>query len=154
MQPQWERYGDFREQSGERLGEALLALDDPPTAIFAGSDLQALGVLRAASRRGVEVPRELSVVGYDDIPLARMTSPPLTTIHQPLRRMAEEATRLVLRIRAGAEAEPTRLDLADLAGGACLHRAAAVRRVRRLIPHARASATSGTEVPIADAGQR
>ena len=112
LQPQWERYGELREQSGERLGEALLALDDPPTAIFAGSDLQALGVLRAAARRGVEVPGRLSVVGYGDIPLAGMTSPPLTTIHQPLRRMAEEAARLVLRIRAGAEAEPTRLDLA------------------------------------------
>ena len=108
----WERYGDFHEASGELHGSALLALDRPPTAIFAGSDLQALGVLRAAARRGVDVPGDLSVVGYDDIPLARMTAPPLTTIHQPLRRMAEEATRLVLRMRAGAHLETTRLDLA------------------------------------------
>jgi LacI family xylobiose transport system transcriptional regulator len=110
--PEWERYGDFHEESGERHAEELLALPQPPTAIFAGSDLQAVGVLRAAARRGLDVPRDLSVVGYDDIPLARLTAPQLTTIHQPLRRMAEEATRLVLRMRSGAQPETTRLDLA------------------------------------------
>ncbi len=52
------------------------------------------------------------MVGYDDIPLARLTTPALTTIHQPLRRMAEEATRMVLRMRAGVPVESTRLDLA------------------------------------------
>jgi len=78
----------------------------------AGSDLQALGVIRAANRRGLEVPRDLSVVGYDDIPLAELTSPPLTTIRQPVRAMAEEATRLVLRLRDGVPVDSTRLDLA------------------------------------------
>ena len=112
VHPDWVRYGDFHEGSGELQAARLLELDEAPTAIFAGSDLQALGVIRAARSRGLDVPRDLSVVGYDDIPLARLTSPPLTTIHQPLRRMAEEATRLVLRMRAGAPVETTRLDLA------------------------------------------
>jgi LacI family transcriptional regulator, xylobiose transport system transcriptional regulator len=112
VHPEWERYGDFHEASGELHGGELLALDERPTAIFAGSDLQALGVLRAAARHGLEVPRDLSVVGYDDIPLARLTTPALTTVHQPLRRMAEEATRLVLKMRAGDQVEATRLDLA------------------------------------------
>ncbi len=112
VHPDWVRYGDFHEGSGELQGSRLLELDEAPTAIFAGSDLQALGVIRAAGRRGLAVPRDLSVVGYDDIPLVRLTSPPLTTIHQPLRRMAQEATRLVLRMRAGVPVETTRLDLA------------------------------------------
>jgi LacI family transcriptional regulator, xylobiose transport system transcriptional regulator len=106
------RHGDFRERTGERQGEALLGVDEPPTAIVAGSDLQALGVIRAANRRGLEVPRDLSVVGYDDIPLAELTSPPLTTIRQPVRAMAEEATRLVLKLRDGVPVDSTRLDLA------------------------------------------
>lgn len=112
VDPRWIRYGDFHEGSGELHGAALLALAEPPTAIFAGSDLQALGVLRSAARLGFDVPRGLSVVGYDDIPLARLTTPPLTTVHQPLRRMAEEATRLVLRMASGAPVGAARVDLA------------------------------------------
>jgi LacI family xylobiose transport system transcriptional regulator len=108
----WERFGDFRIESGERIAGEILAMAQTPTAIFAGSDLQALGVLRAARLRGLDVPRDLSVVGYDDIPLARITTPPLTTVHQPLRRMAEEATRLLLRLRDGEEPATTRIDLA------------------------------------------
>lgn len=110
--PDWMRFGDFREGGGERHADALLDGATPPTAIFAGSDLQALGVLRAASRRGIRVPDDLSVVGYDDIPLARLTVPPLTTVHQPVRRMAEEAARLVLLLRDGGTVETTRIDLA------------------------------------------
>lgn len=96
IDPTWIRHGDFRAGSGESHASALLDLASPPTAIFAGNDLQALGVIRAAARRGLDVPADLSVVGYDDLPIARLASPPLTTVHQPLRRMAEEATRLVL----------------------------------------------------------
>ncbi|GAA3237555.1 hypothetical protein GCM10020256_57100 [Streptomyces thermocoprophilus] len=74
----------------------LLDGPDRPTAIFAGSDLQALGVLEAARRKGLSVPEDLSVVGYDDVPAAQWSSPPLTTVHQPLRQMAEEAARMLL----------------------------------------------------------
>ncbi len=97
---------------GERHAADLLALEESPTAIFAGSDLQALGVLRVAARAGIAVPGDLSVVGYDDIPLARLMTPALTTVHQPLRRMAEEATRLVLKMKSGVEVEAARIDLA------------------------------------------
>ncbi|MFF8932170.1 LacI family DNA-binding transcriptional regulator [Streptomyces longwoodensis] len=96
VDPALVRYGDFHVQSGYRHAMELLALPDPPTALFAGSDLQALGVLQAARVRGLSVPRDLSVVGYDDVSLAQWTSPPLTTVHQPLRHMAEEATRMLL----------------------------------------------------------
>lgn len=106
------RYGDFHLAGGCRIGGELLDMDDPPTAIFAGSDLQALGVFEAARARGLVVPQDLSVVGYDDIPFAGWLSPALTTVHQPLRRMGEEAARLVLRAAAGLLDTVPRMDLA------------------------------------------
>lgn len=106
------RFGDFHTSGGEAHGRDLLALPEPPTAIFAGSDLQALGVIAAASAAGLSVPGDLSVVGYDDIALSRWMSPQLTTVHQPLRRMGEEATRLALRLADGATVETLRMDLA------------------------------------------
>ncbi|MFJ7152485.1 LacI family DNA-binding transcriptional regulator [Streptomyces sp. NPDC100445] len=95
--PRLVRFGDFHVQGGYEHALDLLRRPDRPTAIFAGSDLQALGVLEAARILGLSVPRELSVVGYDDVPPARWSSPPLTTVQQPLRRMAEEAARMLLR---------------------------------------------------------
>jgi LacI family xylobiose transport system transcriptional regulator len=106
------RFGDFHPGGGERHARDLLELADPPTAFFAGSDLQALGVIAAGSAAGLSVPGDLSVVGYDDIALARWMSPQLTTVHQPLRRMGEEATRLVLRLADGATVDTLRMDLA------------------------------------------
>ncbi|MFE0965329.1 LacI family DNA-binding transcriptional regulator [Streptomyces fungicidicus] len=95
--PRLSRFGDFHVRGGFAHAMDLLEGPDRPTAIFAGSDLQALGVLEAARVRGLRVPRDLSVVGYDDVPLAQWSSPPLTTVHQPLRHMAEEAARMLLR---------------------------------------------------------
>ncbi|CAL9608446.1 Ribose operon repressor [Streptomyces sp. enrichment culture] len=97
IDPRLVRFGDFQVQGG--FEHAMDLLDGPgrPTAVFAGSDLQALGVLEAARIRNLRVPQDLSVVGYDDVPLAQWSSPPLTTVHQPLRQMAEEATRMLLR---------------------------------------------------------
>lgn len=112
IDPELIRFGNFHPGDGETHGRALLAMQDPPTAIFAGSDLQALGVIAAGSAAGLSVPGDLSVVGYDDIALSRWMSPQLTTIHQPLRRMGEEATRLALRLADGATVETLRMDLA------------------------------------------
>ncbi|MGC5170342.1 LacI family DNA-binding transcriptional regulator [Microbacterium sp. DT81.1] len=112
VHPEWERFGEVNVESGEQIAGEVLAMPETPTAIFAGSDLQAMGVVRAARLRGLDVPRDLSVVGYDDIPLASISTPRLTTVHQPLRRMAEEATRLLLRMRGGEEPATTRIDLA------------------------------------------
>jgi LacI family xylobiose transport system transcriptional regulator len=112
IDPELIRFGDFHPGGGETHARSLLALADPPTAIFAGSDLQALGVIAAATANGLSVPDDVSVVGYDDIAAARWMSPQLTTVHQPLRRMGEEATRLVLRLAEGAPIETLRMDLA------------------------------------------
>ncbi|MGN9840158.1 LacI family DNA-binding transcriptional regulator [Nonomuraea sp. H19] len=93
--PELTRYGDFLISGGKHFGGELLDRDDPPTAIFAGSDLQAAGVYQAAAERGIRVPGGLSVVGFDDSPLCEMLSPPLTTVRQPLDDMANEAVRLI-----------------------------------------------------------
>jgi LacI family xylobiose transport system transcriptional regulator len=112
IEPEWIRYGDFRREGGERHASELLRLADPPTAIFAGNDLQALGVVYAAQARGIAVPSGLSVVGYDDLAIAELASPRLTTVHQPLREMAEQATKLLLQLLDEPRPDVTRVELA------------------------------------------
>jgi DNA-binding LacI/PurR family transcriptional regulator len=121
VDPDLVRYGNFSVGAGHEHGMALLARADRPTAIFAGSDMQAMGVLRAAHRSGLDVPGELSVVGYDDLPLAAWTDPALTTVNQPLQDMAGTAARMLLDLASGAEPPMSRIDLvstAPPAGGA------------------------------------
>jgi DNA-binding LacI/PurR family transcriptional regulator len=106
------RYGDFYVDGGYEHGMELLSQPDRPTAIFAGSDMQALGVLRAARELGLEVPRDLSVVGYDDLPLAGWIGPALTTVNQPLGDMATMATNLLLELARGDTPQARRIELA------------------------------------------
>jgi LacI family xylobiose transport system transcriptional regulator len=112
INPQWVRFGDFHVAGGHDHATGLLALDEPPTAIFAGSDLQALGALDAIRARGLRVPEDISVVGYDDIPLARWLSPRLTTVHQPLQQMGAEATKLIIGWAEHPPESTPRMDLA------------------------------------------
>lgn len=88
--------GDNSFGSGEECAEQLLNSKQRPTAIFAANDDMAAGVLRTASRHGVDVPGQLSVAGFDDITLARQVDPALTTIHQPLALMAEQAANILI----------------------------------------------------------
>jgi LacI family transcriptional regulator len=88
--------GQFDFASGAAAAEALLALDQPPTAIFASSDEMAAGVLAAAHRMGVSVPGQLSVAGFDDTDLAQVVWPSLTTICQPIRDLGYAAADLLL----------------------------------------------------------
>ena len=83
--------GDNSIASGEEAAELLLSLDDPPTAIFAANDDMAAGVIRVAHRRGLRVPADISVAGFDDSSLAQQIFPSLTTVRQPLGAMAERA---------------------------------------------------------------
>ena len=96
VDPELVRAGDFHVESGYTQGRALLTLPEPPTAIFAGSDIQAFGVYEAARQLAIDVPSGLSVIGFDDLPMARWVGPPLTTIRQPLSEMAATAARIVL----------------------------------------------------------
>ncbi len=90
--------GDFSFESGVAAAEALLDLVRRPTAIFAGGDDIARGVMVAAERRGLEVPRDLSVAGFDDSPASRRVWPPLTTVRQPIRAMAAAAADLAMAL--------------------------------------------------------
>jgi LacI family xylobiose transport system transcriptional regulator len=112
IDPALVRSGDFHIEGGYENGLALLRLPEPPSAVFAGSDLQALGLYEAARELGVRIPGDLSVVGYDDLPVTRWVGPPLTTIHQPLAEMAETAARMVITMSRRVEPVSRRLDLA------------------------------------------
>ncbi len=106
------RPGDYSTQSGVNGAQALLSLPQPPTAIFALNDLEAFGVYAAARRASISIPEQLSVVGFDDVQGAEWAGPPLTTVRQPLTEMAEEAVRIVIRIRDHEPELTLRLDLA------------------------------------------
>jgi LacI family transcriptional regulator len=106
------RSGEFTYQTGLLGAAALLDLAEPPTGIFAGNDEIALGVIETARARGLRVPEDLSVVGFDDILLARMASPPLTTVRQPLREMGGVALRTALRLANGEKTESHHVELA------------------------------------------
>ncbi|WP_229716092.1 LacI family DNA-binding transcriptional regulator [Mangrovihabitans endophyticus] len=104
--------GDFYHESGFTAGTELLAQPDPPTAIFASSDQMALGVYEAARRRGLRVPDDISIIGFDDLPESRWASPPLSTVRQPLAEMGGLAARTALRLAAGEPIETPRVELA------------------------------------------
>jgi LacI family xylobiose transport system transcriptional regulator len=105
------RPGEFHHRDGLAEGRALLSLRIPPTAIFASSDLYALGVYEAARSLGFAIPGNLSVVGYDDLRIAQWAGPPLTTVHVPLVAMAEQAVHLIMRLRDEPELAFSRIDI-------------------------------------------
>ncbi len=97
--------GDFLHASGYRACQHMLGLADPPTAIFACNDLMAVGALCAVHEAGLHVPDDVSVIGYDDIPLASYTVPRLTTIAQPAREIGQlAAERLIARLQQATAA--------------------------------------------------
>jgi LacI family transcriptional regulator len=102
--------GEFSFDSGVLAGRQLLELEQPPTAIFAANDDMAAGVVRVAHERGMSLPGELSVCGFDDIPIAHQIFPALTTVRQPAREMgAIAATELLKRMRDPASASMRRI---------------------------------------------
>jgi LacI family transcriptional regulator len=106
------RNGRFRYQDGVAGAAALLDLPEPPTAVFAGNDETAAGVIETARIRGLRVPEELSVVGFDDTQIARFVSPALTTVRQPLREMGAVALRTALRLAAKEKLDSHHVELA------------------------------------------
>jgi LacI family transcriptional regulator len=103
--------GDFQCESGYRAAQQLLAMDDPPTAIFACNDMMAIGTICAAQELGRWVPSALSVVGFDDVSLASFTNPPLTTIFQPKYEMGIVAATMLLERKRDLEMPPRRRTL-------------------------------------------
>ncbi|SDI40572.1 LacI family DNA-binding transcriptional regulator [Nonomuraea jiangxiensis] len=110
--PGYVQAGHFRYHDGVVGGAAVLDLPVAPTAIFAGSDETALGIMEAARARGLRIPEDLSIVGFDDTQIAQMASPPLTTVRQPLREMGGVALRTALRLVAGERVDSHHMELA------------------------------------------
>lgn len=96
VRPEWIIEGDFNCESGVRAMRILDNLAERPDALFVCNDMMALGVLNEANRIGIQVPDDLSIIGYDDIYIARYMTPPLTTIHQPTRKLGAMAVDTLL----------------------------------------------------------
>jgi len=92
--------GGFSAELGREAARAFLALEHRPSAVFAANDEAAMGFISAIARAGLSVPRDVSVIGFDDIALSDAYVPPLTTIHQPRDRIGREAMDLLLRLIA------------------------------------------------------
>jgi LacI family transcriptional regulator len=121
--------GFYSDTASYAAAVQLLGLPERPTAIFAASDAMAVGALRAIRDRGLRVPDEIALVGYDDLPLAQHTNPPLTSVQQPIGEMAAHAVRLLVeQIRGQSPVTsvrlPARMVVRDSCGaGAALHTA-------------------------------
>ncbi|MGG2972065.1 LacI family DNA-binding transcriptional regulator [Geobacillus stearothermophilus] len=115
--------GDFTYESGYHLTLKLLALEKPPTAIFAANDEMAIGAVKAIRHRGGRVPDDVAVVGFDDIQMASIFEPSLTTIAQPMFEIGQKAMELLLALIEGTSARrrqlvlPDRLVIRDSCGG-------------------------------------
>jgi DNA-binding LacI/PurR family transcriptional regulator len=109
--PEYVRHAGFDETVAHRRMLDLLDLCEPPTAVFVCSDRMALGVYQALAERGLRVPHDVSVVGFDDLPESRWITPALTTIRQPLSEMAATALHQLVRMMEGDRPESTRTEL-------------------------------------------
>jgi LacI family repressor for deo operon, udp, cdd, tsx, nupC, and nupG len=98
--------GDFSIESGRRAASALFTRAKPPSAIFCFSDEMAIGTLAAAREFGIACPAELSVVGFDDIQMARFVDPPLATVRQPMTEIGRKTVELLLNILDGQQTQP------------------------------------------------
>jgi len=103
--------GNFFQPDGYAGAQALLDLAMPPSAIFASNDVMALGVMDAVRSRGLRVPADISVVGFDDIPQAALVHPGLTTVKQPLEKMGRVAAQKLLDLLQKPDIEAERIEL-------------------------------------------
>lgn len=94
--PQYIVSGNYKLESGYAGMQSLMALKDKPTAVFCANDYMAMGALRYLMEQGYRVPEDVALVGYDDIMVARMVTPPLTTVRQPVWELAGVAARLLI----------------------------------------------------------
>lgn len=93
--------GDFLQPSGFKHGQSLIAMKSPPTAIIASNDVMAFGVMDAAKDAGLNIGRDISIIGFDDIYMASQTYPSLTTVRQPLAEMGETALDMLVALLQG-----------------------------------------------------
>jgi LacI family transcriptional regulator len=103
--------GTFFQPDGYAGASAFLDLVAPPTAIFASNDVMAMGVMDAVRNRGLRVPDDVSVVGFDDVPQAALVRPALTTVNQPLEKMGRVATQMLLDLLQRPDEKVGRIEL-------------------------------------------
>lgn len=111
VDPDLIREGDSRRERGTYLTKTLLDLDDPPTALFTGNNLTTLGALSAIHVRGLQIPKDIALVGYDDIPWPMALNPPPTVVDQPGYEMGRRAARILLQRLAKPDRAPTTVTL-------------------------------------------
>ncbi|HEY0754389.1 MAG TPA: LacI family DNA-binding transcriptional regulator [Ktedonobacteraceae bacterium] len=111
LDPQLVGEGDFLQPQGYECTHQLLNLPVPPTALFVSNDVMAFGAMEAARERGLQLPRDLSIIGFDDIPQAAHMHPALSTVRQPLEEMGRHAASLLLKYIANPLAEVERIEL-------------------------------------------
>ncbi|HEY2541621.1 MAG TPA: substrate-binding domain-containing protein, partial [Gaiellaceae bacterium] len=104
--------GDWQMPSGRAAASRLLDLPDRPTAIFAFNDEMAIGAMQVARERGLRVPDDLSVVGFDGVERGELLVPQLTTVRQPLAEMGRTAVSLLIRLLERRQMEALRVELA------------------------------------------
>jgi LacI family transcriptional regulator len=107
--------GRYEHDTVREVAHPLLSRPDRPTAVFAANDISAIAVMEVAAELGLDVPRDLSVIGFDDVPEASQASPPLTTVRQPMQSLGAAAADLLIALMGGESPErihlrlPTRL---------------------------------------------
>jgi LacI family transcriptional regulator len=111
QRPDWIRQGDFTFESGSRCMTELLSMKKRPTAVFASNDDMAAGAMLIANRRGFDVPKEISIAGFDDIAMSQRLWPPLTTIRQPTKSAARAATEMLLNCLDSGDLSPVNEEL-------------------------------------------
>jgi len=110
--PEYIYQGDFHQPDGFAGGHYFLDLPGRPSAVFASNDVMAMGVIEAARDRGLRVPEDLSVIGFDNIPQSAMMHPRLTTINQPLEKMGRVAAQILFELLENPQAhKPGRIEL-------------------------------------------
>jgi DNA-binding LacI/PurR family transcriptional regulator len=161
------RSTDFDFDEALLAGLKILGCDDPPTAVFAASDAQALGVLEAARQHGLSVPEDLSVMSFDDTLVAPMACPPLSAVRQPFEELGREATRALVQLADGRPPASPRMELATelvLRTSTSVRRRVAsaerdrqrdrgVRRKAYRLPWLGGGAAPHDDVPLAPGGQ-
>ena len=100
------RFGDFVPESGYRAANSILREEPPPTALFVASDVVAFGAMAAIRERGLSIPDDIALVGFDDIPLARYVDPPLTTVRLPAGELGRQAGHMIVALIQNGEAPP------------------------------------------------
>lgn len=111
IDPEWIVEGDFEQTTGYEKALKLISLSNRPTAIFASNDMMAFGAMNAVRDKGLKIPGDISIVGFDDIFQSSQTMPGLTTVHQPLEQMGREATRMLVEMMAEREIKSGKIEL-------------------------------------------